>query len=214
MSRSPSFRWIYGVATLSLGWSLLGACSSEDDPKTVQPSGGAGGATSRGGAAGAGGVFGQSGAAGAGASSGASGASGSSAAGGAGGSSAAGGAGGAGGSGAETACRGLPINLDAGTTPADSGADSAPAGSGGSAGACTGASQEVERIDVDLLFVMDSSISMGESVGASGTRWDALRAAMEQLAQAPEAANLQAGIVFYSISGAANDNVDCNASAY
>lgn len=195
---------------MALGWSVLGACSSEDEPKTVTTTGGAGGQAANGG------VFGQSGAAGAGAASGASGSSsgGSSSGGTSSGGTSAGGASGAGGSGAATACKGLPLSLDAGTAPADSGADSSPAGSGGTNAVCTGASQEVERIDVDLLFLMDSSVSMGERVAGGQTRWEALRAAMQQLAQAPEAAGLQAGIAFYSISGAGNDNVDCNASAY
>ena len=209
MPRSHSFRWIQGAAAVALGWSVLGACSNDDDGSGIQP---AGGASSRGGNAGVGGAFTQGGASGAGAA-GASGDGGSSANGGA------SGAGGGGGSGAAPACKGLPFDLDAGT-PADSGADSSPdsaGGAGGTGGACTGASQEVERIDVDLVFVMDSSVSMNEKVGATQTsRWDALKAAMEQLAQAPQAASLQAGIVFYSAhqSTLADDPIDCNPASY
>jgi hypothetical protein len=115
-----------------------------------------------------------------------------------------------------TACRGLPVaDAGGGTGPVDGGADSSSSGgSGGTGGACTGASQEVERIAVDLLFLMDRSVSMGERIPSGQTRWEALRAAVEQLAQAPSAQNLQAGINFYSISGAANNTVDCNAASY
>jgi hypothetical protein len=203
-----------------VGLVPLGACSSNDDEGSTV----SGGRSGNGGAAGAAGVIGNSGASGAGAS-GASGASGAGAAGASGASGASGNAGsssgGASGSGNVPACRGLPVADDGGggSGPADSGADGSDSaggsgGSGGSAGACTGASQEVERIDVDLLFLMDRSVSMGERIPSGQTRWEALRAAVEALAQAPSAANLQAGINFYSISGAANDTVDCNATSY
>jgi hypothetical protein len=61
---------------------------------------------------------------------------------------------------------------------------------------------------------MDSSISMGDPIPGGGTRWEALRTAVERLAQAPAAAQLQAGIVFYSRSRAGVDATDCNAAAY
>jgi hypothetical protein len=218
MQRSHRVRWLRGAAAVIVSLVPLGACSSNDEGSTVS-----GGRSGNGGAgaAGAAGVIGNSGAAGAGAAgasgAGAAGASGATGASGNAGSS----SGGASGSGNVPACRGLPVADDGGggSGPADSGVDGSDSGggsggSGGSAGACTGASQEVERIDVDLLFLMDRSISMGERIPSGQTRWDALRAAVERLAQAPEAANLQAGINFYSISGAANDAVDCNAASY
>jgi hypothetical protein len=96
-------------------------------------------------------------------------------------------------------CHGLPLADDAGT---DSGGAS-----------CSGSTHSVDRF-VDLLFVLDRSISMGERVPPGQTRWEALRAAFNDLAQAPRFSELNAGIQFFSLSGAADDTVDCNATNY
>lgn len=139
------------------------------------------------------------------------------------------------------ACQGLPIDLSSdpqggappasGGAPAASGAPTvsagAPAGgapveeaSGGGAGepateACSGVSVEAEAVPVDLFIMMDRSQSMGFTVeGSNMTRWQALRDAVESFALDPSAAEIRAGIGFFSLSGVANDNLDCDAEAY
>jgi hypothetical protein len=200
MQRFRHRRWIRGVVLAVIGLAALGACSSEDDSE-----GEGSGGVSNGGASGSSGKFGGSGGSGASATGGTTGTGTGGSTGGTAGTT---GSGGAGGSGNVEPCVGLPFTGAAGAGDPDA------SSSGGAAGACTGTSQEVERIDVDLLFMMDRSISLNETVAGGGTRWEALRTAMQALAVAPQAASLQAGIGFFSISGSGNDAVDCPAAAY
>lgn len=131
------------------------------------------------------------------------------------------------------ACKGLPIDLSddaqggaasaAGGGPNEGGAPGEPragapaetAGAGGAGPACRGISVEAEVIPVDLFLMMDRSQSMGFSVeGSSMTRWEALREAVETFVTDPAAAEIGGGIGFFSLSGGANDELDCNADDY
>jgi hypothetical protein len=92
--------------------------------------------------------------------------------------------------------------------------DSAGAG-GESAEACTGVSVEAEVIPVDLFIMMDRSQSMGFAVeGSNMTRWEALRDAVQAFVEDPAAGDIGAGIGFFSISGGAVDDLDCNVDNY
>jgi hypothetical protein len=104
------------------------------------------------------------------------------------------------------ACEGLPIDL----------VDDAPGGAGGAGDdACRGISQSAAAVPVDLFIMMDRSQSMGFTVeGSNMTRWQALRAAIESFALDPEAAEVRAGIGFFSLSGVSNDEQDCDAVDY
>lgn len=115
------------------------------------------------------------------------------------------------------ACEGLPIDVndDAQGGGAPVGEDGASAGAGGSAEACSGVSVEAEAVPVDLFIMMDRSQSMGFAVaGSSMTRWQALRDAVESFALDPGAADIRAGIGFFSLSGVSDDNLDCDAANY
>jgi hypothetical protein len=124
------------------------------------------------------------------------------------------------------ACMGLPIDLSG---DAQSGAAGAAAGgasdggasfdtsSAGGAGspACNGVSVEAEAVPVDVFVIMDRSQSMGLAVeGSSMTRWQALHRAVQSFTEAPRAAEIRAGIGFFSLSGAGDDTQDCDPEAY
>jgi hypothetical protein len=55
---------------------------------------------------------------------------------------------------------------------------------------------------------------MNEQVAGGMTRWQAMRTALEQLAQSPQAASLRAGIGFFNATGRINDQADCNPDLY
>jgi len=117
------------------------------------------------------------------------------------------------------ACKGLPIDLSSDATQTGaggaSGADGSGEGGDATIEACNGVSVEAEAVPVDVFVIMDRSQSMGMAVkGSNMTRWDALHAAMESFAQNPEAANIRAGLGFFSLSGGADDTLDCNPSGY
>jgi hypothetical protein len=134
------------------------------------------------------------------------------------------------------ACQGLPIDLSddaAGGAPITSGGapaamagapaagapvdeEPAAAGAAGAAAeACSGVSVEAEAVPVDLFIIMDRSQSMGFTVeGSNMTRWEALRDAVESFALDPGAAQIRAGIGFFSISGVGDDAADCDAASY
>jgi hypothetical protein len=81
--------------------------------------------------------------------------------------------------------------------------------------ACNGVSLEAEAVPVDLFVIMDRSQSMGVAVeGGTMTRWQALHDAVRSFTEDPGAANVRAGIGFFSLSGAADDGHDCNPAAY
>jgi hypothetical protein len=90
------------------------------------------------------------------------------------------------------------------------------AGAGGDdAGACVGVSLEAEAVPVDLFIMMDRSQSMGYLVdGSTMTRWEALRDAVQGFVQDPAAADVRMGLGFFSLTGTANDELDCDAEAY
>jgi hypothetical protein len=116
------------------------------------------------------------------------------------------------------ACQGLPIDWGddepRGGAPSDE-MQQATAGAGGEAEACSGVSVEAEAVPVDLFIMMDRSQSMGFSVeGSNMTRWEALRDAVESFALDAGAADIRAGIGFFSLSGAGDDSLDCEASSY
>ncbi|MFO7179334.1 MAG: VWA domain-containing protein [Pseudomonadota bacterium] len=88
---------------------------------------------------------------------------------------------------------------------------------GGEAGssACVGISTEAEVTPVDLYIIMDRSVSMGYEAADTGmTRWEAIRAAVEEFVSASEAGSIGAGIGFFGLSGGSDDDLDCDASNY
>jgi hypothetical protein len=96
------------------------------------------------------------------------------------------------------ACKGLPIDL-----------------SGDADAVCNGVSAEAEAVPVDLFVIMDRSQSMAEPVkGGTMTRWEALHDAVKSFTEAPGAAQIRAGIGFFSLSGAGDDGHDCEPDAY
>jgi hypothetical protein len=135
------------------------------------------------------------------------------------------------------ACPGLPIEpvgqasgsagesgaggAPSGDQPAEAGAGgavdtpSAAGGAGNATEACVGVSLEAEAVPVDLFIMMDRSVSMGNLVeGSNLTRWEALRDAVQGFVQDPEAADVRMGLGFFSLTGSANDELDCNADEY
>lgn len=103
------------------------------------------------------------------------------------------------------ACQGLPIELDEDTQ----------AGAPSSNEACNGVSVEAEAVPVDVFVIMDRSQSMAERVkGGTLTRWAALHDAVESFTQDQGAAEIRAGIGFFSRSGSGDDGHDCDPAAY
>lgn len=128
------------------------------------------------------------------------------------------------------ACEGLPIDVGrdsggaAGTETGGAGDDVAAEGGAGpepapgdaeTAESCNGVSVEAESVPVDVFVMMDRSQSMAQTVeGSSKTRWEALRDAVRSFTAAADAAEIRAGIGFFSLSGAADDTRDCSVTAY
>jgi hypothetical protein len=100
------------------------------------------------------------------------------------------------------ACNGVPL-----------GAAGASSSGGGAGGACTGAELEAERIPVDLFFMMDRSISLGEVLPSGLTRWEALHAAVQAFVNAPGTGDIRTGIGFLSKTGGADDS-QCPVAQY
>ena len=114
------------------------------------------------------------------------------------------------------ACKGLPIALSSDAEGGAGGAETR-AGEAGDAAieACNGVSVEAEAVPVDVFVIMDRSQSMGLAVkGSNMTRWDALHAAVQSFTRNPDAASIRAGIGFFSLSGGADDALDCNSGGY
>lgn len=102
------------------------------------------------------------------------------------------------------ACSGLPFAEGGAPLEADAAED-----------ACNGVSVEAEAVPVDLFVIMDRSQSMGEAVkGGTMTRWEALRGAVQSFTEAPGAAEIRAGIGFFSRSGSGDDAGDCDPDTY
>ena len=114
------------------------------------------------------------------------------------------------------ACKGLPIDLGGDAQAGAGGVDARGAEAGDAAlDACNGVSVEAEAVPVDVFVIMDRSQSMGLAVqGSNTTRWEALHAAVQSFTQDPKAAGIRAGIGFFSLSGAGDDTLDCNPSAF
>lgn len=109
------------------------------------------------------------------------------------------------------ACNGLPIDL---RSDAEGGAASGGAASDTSE-ACNGVSVEAEAVPVDVFVMMDRSQSMGEPIkGGTMTRWEALHEAVQSFTADPGAAEIRAGIGFFSVSGSADDAQDCDQDLY
>lgn len=123
---------------------------------------------------------------------------------------------------ASESCKGLPIDLSgdaragaAGVEAAGAEAGGAPATDDAAGEACNGVSVEAEAVPVDIFVIMDRSQSMGVTVaGSSKTRWQALHDAVQSFAESPGAAQIRAGIGFFSLSGTGDDAQDCDADAY
>ena len=114
------------------------------------------------------------------------------------------------------ACKGLPIDASGVGQAGATGPDSAGAPSlDDGAQACNGVSVEAEALPVDVFIMMDRSQSMGLAVdGSAMTRWQALHDAVQSFTQDAGAAELRAGIGFFSLSGAGDDAEDCNQDMY
>ncbi|HEY3234114.1 MAG TPA: vWA domain-containing protein [Polyangiaceae bacterium] len=92
------------------------------------------------------------------------------------------------------------------------------AGSSGSGGStsCTGVSSEAEALPVDMYIMMDRSVSM-TTIPPGGTlsRWDGVKAAIQQFVNDPRATGIGAGIQYFPASTDPQDTVtNCNASNY
>jgi len=95
------------------------------------------------------------------------------------------------------------------------GADAAGAAGAATIEACEGVSLEAEAVPIDVFVMMDRSQSMGVAVeGSTTTRWEALHAAVQSFATDPGAAQIRAGIGFFSRSGNGDDARDCDPDAY
>jgi len=109
------------------------------------------------------------------------------------------------------ACSGLPIDLSG---DAEGGAATGGAANGASE-ACNGVSVEAEAVPVDVFVMMDRSQSMGMLVeGGAMTRWEALHDAVQSFTEDAGAAEIRAGIGFFSRSGSADDAQDCEQGLY
>jgi hypothetical protein len=119
-------------------------------------------------------------------------------------------------------CKGLPIDLSGDAQAGAASVETGGAAAGGAPGAedaagdaCNGVSVEAEAVPVDIFVIMDRSQSMGVAVaGSTTTRWQALHDAVQSFTESPGAAEIRAGIGFFSLSGAGDDAQDCNAEAY
>lgn len=90
-------------------------------------------------------------------------------------------------------------------------------------GLCDGVSEESEPEPVDMIILMDRSISNSYAIGSEsatpaepGTlrRWDVLTSAMQALAGSEDAKAIGASITFFSITGGNSDAENCNAADY
>ncbi len=114
------------------------------------------------------------------------------------------------------ACNGLPIDRGGDAVAGAGGVDTRGAEAGDTASeACNGVSVEAEAVPVDVFMIMDRSQSMGLAVqGTNTTRWEALHAAVQSFTENPKAADIRAGIGFFSLSGTGDDTLDCNPSSF
>src|SRR5690606_13713013 len=80
---------------------------------------------------------------------------------------------------------------------------------------CVALSTEAEVRRVHRYIIMDRCVSVGyEAAGTGTTRWEAIRAAVEEFVSSSDAGSIGAGIGFFGLSGGSDDDLDCDASNY
>lgn len=78
-------------------------------------------------------------------------------------------------------------------------------GTGGSSGAlgggkvCKAESHEGKRVPLDMYFVVDSSLSMDETIVGGATRWDAVSGALIDFLDAPNNADVALGLGYFPV---------------
>lgn len=91
------------------------------------------------------------------------------------------------------------------------------------AAACNGVTVEAEPLPVDMIILMDRSISNSYAIGSESatpatggelTRWDVLTTAMQALATSEKAQDLGASITFFSLNGGRDAATNCTAADY
>lgn len=125
---------------------------------------------------------------------------------------------------AATAAGGSNVNYSTGATgnvPACQGVPTTPDAVGTGADACSGVAVESEPLPVDMVILMDRSISNSYAIGtkegaatAGTSRWDVLTAGMKALAESPDASTIGASISFFNLDGGGNETPNCVASNY
>jgi hypothetical protein len=85
---------------------------------------------------------------------------------------------------------------------------------GGASAVCTGVSVEAERIPIDLFFMMDRSISMGETLPSGMTRWEALHDAVSAYVAGAGTSDIGTGIGFFAQTGSTNTSIECDVAGY
>ena len=101
------------------------------------------------------------------------------------------------------------------SVPACYGKDVTDEGTAGGGGACSGEGYEAEGVPIDMVIVMDRSISMSRVIpNTDVVRWDALKAAVQRFVDDPASADQRASMVFFSHSGGADESVDCDPDNY
>lgn len=116
---------------------------------------------------------------------------------------------------------GTSPNSATGNVPACQGFPTTPEAVGAGDDACSGVSVESEPLPVDMVILMDRSISNSYAIGTKsgaatdGTRrWDVLTAGMKALAESPDASTIGASISFFNLDGGGASDPNCVASNY
>ncbi|HMA92116.1 MAG TPA: vWA domain-containing protein [Polyangiaceae bacterium] len=114
-------------------------------------------------------------------------------------------------------------NFGTGNVQACSGIPAQAVDEAAKAAACAGAAIEAEPLPVDMIILLDRSISNSYAVGSDSatsanagqtTRWEVLTAAMQGLATSPDAVNLGASLTFFSYNGGSSATTECNVADY
>lgn len=96
-------------------------------------------------------------------------------------------------------------------------------GMAGATATCNGTSIEAEPLPVDMIILMDRSVSKGYAVGSDAatsaiagqtTRWQVLTAAMQALATDATASQIGVSITFFSLNGGTADSPNCDPNQY
>jgi hypothetical protein len=182
-----------GALLAAMGALAAAACSSDDNDDNGR-SGGSGSGAAGSGTGGSGNGTGASpGSGGTGTGSGGTGS---------GGTSGSGGSLGSGINSSVTPCNGLPYEEGS--------------ASGDASTICTGVASEAESLPVDMYIMMDRSSSMATNTdeGASTTRWEGVKTAINQFVDEPSAAGIGVGIGYFPYSQVANDPANCEIPHY